>query len=131
MKIITNKEYQRLKMDEEYNLKLVSINKSLSAENNELKNELKIEQDFKKVLDKLVDNSLYSLDGLSAVGVSGGSWNLEMPDNVLVYVDDILGGKVIKQEANKCLVVDKNGNVKTGLTKEKVDKNYTYKLVRE
>jgi hypothetical protein len=49
----------------------------------------------------------------------------------LQYVDDILGGKVIKQDGTKCLVISKDGEVKTGLTKQKPDKNYNYKLVRE
>jgi hypothetical protein len=65
------------------------------------------------------------------VSFSTISSHYSLPDNVLQYIDDILGGKVIKQEGNKCLVIDKKGNVKTGLTKEKVDKGYEYKLVRE
>lgn len=47
------------------------------------------------------------------------------------YTDDILGGKVIKQEGTKCLIISKDGDVKTGLTKSKPDKGYKYKLVRE
>jgi hypothetical protein len=55
-----------------------------------------------------------------------------MPDDVVRIVDDVLGGKVMKHEATtKCLIVDKQGNVKTGMTKQKADKGYSYKLVRE
>jgi len=131
MKILTNKHYAYLKTFEKENERFLQTNKLWLEENLKLKEELKEAKDFKKVLDKLTENSLYSINGLAACGFTNGSFILQTPDNVLVYVDDILGGKVIKQEANKCLVIDKNGNVKTGLTKEKVDKNYTYKLVRE
>jgi hypothetical protein len=68
------------------------------------------------------------------IGINGFNtvaWdNITLPDTVLQYVDDILGGKVIKQEGTKCLVIDKDGNVKTGLTKQKADKGFSYKLVR-
>ena len=49
---------------------------------------------------------------------------------MLQYTEDILGGKVIKQEGTKCIVIDKNGDVEIGLTKQKADKGYNYKLQR-
>lgn len=92
-----------------------------------LEGELKEARNLKSILEKM---SSMTIGGVGW-GVSGGEWRtLEVPDYVLVYTDDILGGKVIKQEGNKCLVIDKDGNVKTGLTKQKVDKGYSYKLVR-
>lgn len=74
---------------------------------------------------------LYGTD--FGLGYSSGAWHnqINLGDDVLQYTDDILGGKVIKQEGNKCLVIAKDGTVKTGLTKAKVDKGYSYKLVRE
>lgn len=48
-----------------------------------------------------------------------------------LHVEDILGGIVLKSKANKCIVIDREGEVMIGLTKEKVDKNYNYKLIRE
>lgn len=81
-------------------------------------------EDLKTLLEKYsekLDISFTRMDGMS----------YGIPDDVLRYVDDILGGKVIKQEGTKCLVIDVNGNVKTGLTKQKRDPKYTYKLVRE
>lgn len=92
-----------------------------------LEQEIKEARDLKLILEKLYP--LYSMNG-SVVGMNGSSWNLNLPDTVLQYTEDILGGKVIKQEGTKCLVVDKDGNVKTGLTKQKSDKGYSYKLVR-
>ncbi len=55
----------------------------------------------------------------------------ELSDNVAVYVDDLAGGKVIKQEANKCVKINKEGEIEEGYTKKKCDKGYSYKLIRE
>ncbi len=95
----------------------------------DLKIELKTAQSLKDILEKM---SSMTINGLS-FSASGGSWNTEirLPDTVLQYADDILGGKVIKQEGTKCLVIDKDGNIKTGLTKQKKDKGFSYKLIRE
>lgn len=93
-----------------------------------LKKELEEARNLKLIIEKLYP--LYSIEG-SIFTSSNGSWSLNLPDDVLRYTDDILGGKVIKQEGTKCLMVDKDGNVKTGLTKQKADKGYNYKLVRE
>ena len=62
-----------------------------------------------------------------------GTWrdSINLPDNVLVYEEDILGGKVIKQEGNKCIVVKKDGSVKAGITKLNPDEGYSYRMVRE
>jgi hypothetical protein len=94
-----------------------------------LQKELSEAQNLKSILEIM---SSMTINGLG-FSVTGGNWNTEftLPDNVLVYVDDILGGKVIKQEGNKCLIIDKNGDVKTGLTKHSVDKGFSYKLMRE
>jgi len=93
--------------------------------------ELEKAQNLKSILESLHQN-LVTLKGDYSVmmGVCGVG-ELNLPDNVLQYTEDILGGKVIKQEGTKCLVVDKQGNVKEGLTKQKADKGYSYKLVRE
>ncbi len=97
----------------------------------ELKKELEEAKNLKLILEKLYP--LYGfVNGSDCVFVNGsGGYSLNFPDTVLQYTDDILGGKVIKQEGTKCLVISKEGNVKTGLTKHKADKEYSYKLVRE
>jgi exopolysaccharide biosynthesis protein len=116
----TNKTHNRIiaELKEEYAQK----HKSLTAE-------LKEAKDLKTILNRL---SSLTING-NGFDMSGGSWNTEivLPDTVLQYVEDILGGNVIKQEGIKCLVIGKDGTVKTGLTKEKADKGYTYKLVRD
>lgn len=97
-----------------------------------LENELEQSMDLKNLLEKFGDNlGILLASGSYIMTASGNDWKLNLPDNVLVYEEDILGGKVIKQEGTKCLMVDKDGNVKTGLTKQKADKGYNYKLVRE
>src|SRR5574343_7023 len=96
-----------------------------------LEKELEEAKNLKEILEKM---SSMTING-QGFAVSGGAWSIasefNLPDDVLRYVDDILGGKVIKQEGTKCLVIDKDGNVKTGLTKQKSEKGYSYKLVRE
>ena len=95
----------------------------------DLKKELAEAKNLQSILNKL---SGFTLNGLAYCD-TGGDWRVKMdlPDTVLQYTDDILGGQVIKQEGTKCLIVDKNGKVKEGLTKQKADKGYSYKLIRE
>ncbi len=95
----------------------------------QLKEELKQARDLKLILDKL-----YPLYGITSnLFTANGSFDcsINLTDDVLRYVDDILGGKVIKQEGNKCLIIDEEGTVKTGLTKQKTDKGFKYKLIRK
>lgn len=73
----------------------------------------------------LTNSSFLRLDS------TGSRYELNFPDNVLVYVDDLLGGKVIKQEGTKCIVIEQDGSVKTGLTKSDADKGFNYKLLRK
>ena len=126
MKILKNKTYNRLV--EGYAPAFSARTYKQICE--DLRIELKEAKDLKAILEKLYP--LYDFSK-SLRYEGGGNLNIEemLPDNVLVYVDDVLGGKVIKQEGIKCLIIDKDGNVKTGLTKQKADKGYSYKLVRE
>jgi len=125
MKILSNKRYKELV--DNYSLPYSAITYKQHCKN--LEEELEKAKDLKSILEKMssltVNGSNIWADGATI------STGFRLPDNVLVYVDDILGGKVIKQEGNKCLVVSKDGTVKTGLTKSKTDKGYSYKLVRE
>lgn len=123
MKIIKTETYNKL--IEAYAPKYSAITYKEYSEN--LEKQLEEAKNLKSILEKMSSMTINGIDW----GVSGGSWSLQLGDDVLVYVDDILGGKVIKQESTKCLVIDKDGNVKTGLTKQKADKGYSYKLVRE
>lgn len=116
---ITLKKHNQIEEGHKIHLEIVS----------KLKDEVKEAKDLKDILEKL---SSMTINGVG-FSISGGNWNTEirLPDTFLQYTDDILGGKVIKQEGNKCLVIDKDGNVKTGLTKQKKDKGFSYKLIRE
>ncbi len=124
MKILTNKQYNLL------NKEIENLRKELT-ESRDLKTVLMELSKKTGIPTPKYDGSCLAVDFASGVSWQTISSQINLGDDVLVYVDDILGGKVIKQEGNKCLVVDKKGNVKTGLTKEKVDKGYDYKLVRE
>lgn len=106
--------------------KLLNDLKNKDHEIESLKKDLSHARDLRAILEKLYPIKLFA-NGL----VFDGSCELRLPDNVLVYTEDLLGGKVIKQEGNKAIVIDKEGNVKTGLAKQKRDKGYAYKLVRE
>ena len=122
----------------EKELEIIKLEHSVA----ELRHELQQSKQLKEVLEVLAnktglptpkygDNSCLTVDYANGISWTSHSANYVIPDNVLQYVDDILGGRVIKQEGNKCLVIAKDGTVKTGLTKAKTDKGYTYKLVRE
>lgn len=118
MKILTNKQYKSL-------LNQISEGKSY---NEKLFQDLKEAKNLKTILEKMSGMTINGTD----FAISGGSWStMSFPDTVLQYVDDILGGKVIKQEGTKCLIIETDGTVKTGLTKQKPDKKYNYKLVRK
>lgn len=130
--MITNKKHIRIinHLEEVYKSNLQSVQDKIAWRDKkikELEQELKEARDLKDILNKF---SNITFNGIS-ISTSGGDWKLELPDTVLQYIDDILGGKVIKQEGNKCIVIDKEGNVKTGLTKQKIDKGYSYKLIRQ
>lgn len=121
--MITNKKHNQIieHKDKTINDYLAKIMK--------LEQELKEAKDLKLILEKLYP--LYEIIGSDSVlSFTNGGYSLNLPDTVLQYTDDILGGKVIKQEGVKCLIVEKDGTVKTGLTKQKVDKGYSYKLIR-
>jgi hypothetical protein len=75
-------------------------------------------------------NKFSGMFGAESLQWNISSMKLNLGDDVLVYVDDLFGGKVIKQEAVKAIKIEKDGTVKTGLTKSKADKGYDYKLLR-
>lgn len=122
--MITNKKHNQIiehkdKTINDYLAKILKLEKELSEA-----------RDLKAILEKLYP--LHEVFGsvLNCVNGVNGGYELRLPDEVLQYTEDILGGKVIKQEGTKCLVIEKDGTVKTGLTKQKADKGYSYKLLR-
>ena len=91
----------------------------------DLQERLKKAENLESVLSKF--SSIFG-DGDLKFSYSMGTINLG--DDVLVYVDDLFGGKVIKQEGIPAIKIETNGVVRTGITKQKADKGYSYKLVR-
>ena len=94
-----------------------------------LEKELEQAKNLENILKKF-DHNISSLTNNNYFTPISGGYELNLPDTVLQYTEDILGGKVIKQEGTKCIVIDKNGDVEIGLTKQKADKGYNYKLQR-
>lgn len=117
MKILSNKEFKRLKEIEARYTAKQDIDRTYNRV-------ICVLDDLARNLENVYDKT----PKLCKAGILDADF---LPENVLVYVDDMLGGKVIKQEATKCIYIDKNGNIKTGLTKQKSDKGFSYKLIRE
>ncbi len=90
-----------------------------------LEKELEQARNLEKILDKFT-----SIFGTSDLKFSYSMGTLNLGDDVLVYVDDLFGGKVIKQEGIPAIKIETNGVVRTGITKQKADKGYSYKLIR-
>jgi len=127
-KCFTKITLRYMKTDKTHNRIIAELKEAYAEKHAKITAELKEARDLKTILDRF---SSLTINGMG-FSMSAGSWEtkLVLPDTVLQYTEDILGGKVIKQEGTKCLVIGKDGTVNTGLTKEKADKGYGYKLVR-
>lgn len=98
-----------------------------------LRQELNQAKDLSSILDKVLYNQpqLYSRTGIiSTLCDNGSGYILELSDDIPQYVEDIFDQekKVIKQESNLGIQIDKEGNVTTGRTKLPCDKYRNYKL---
>jgi hypothetical protein len=102
------------------------ITKEYEAEIKYLRLELEQARNLKAILEKL-----YPIASSNEFRFNDISGELILPDRFAEYVEDLCGGKVIKQEANKVIKISKEGIVRVGMTKQKVDKGYSYKLIRE
>jgi len=118
-----------MKTEKTHNRIIAELKEEYAEKHKSLIAELQEAKDLGTILNRF---SSLTING-TGFAASGGSWAAELvlPDTVLQYTEDILGGKVIKQEGTRCLVIGKDGTAKTGLTKEKADKGYDYKLIRE
>lgn len=133
---MTKKQFDKLKSDlyktwqGQVQARDVRI-KKLQEELKEAENELKEAKDLKNILEILGKNSVAGNYIFSANFATGVDNMVELSDSVAVYVDDYFGGKVIKQEATKLVVLDESGNATYYMTKQKPDKNFQYKLLRK
>lgn len=102
----------------------------LEKENEQLKSEVTRLTDKLEIFEKVkeVEDSVFALTGTIGASISDGQINF--PDDVLVYVDDYYGGKVIKQEATDLTVLDASGKATYHKTKQAPDKGYKYRLER-
>jgi hypothetical protein len=96
-----------------------------------LKEQLKEAKDLSDIL-CTITSSKNNLTGNSSINVIsfGDITRLSVSDDIPQYVEDIFDKdkKVIKQESNLGITIDKDGNVKTGRTRFACDKNRNYKL---
>lgn len=98
-----------------------------------LEKEISEARNLKEILDKLTIKwtTITSSGGIdNDVSWIGGT-HFSLDESVLVYVDDYFGGKVIKQEATKLVIVDEKGDVTYSQTKQSPDKGFKYKLLRK
>ena len=105
----------------------------LEKELQRLEKELQESKDLKSILQKIgeISSVTYNkLTSLSFINDSGCFNELTLSDNIPQYVEDIFDSekKVIKQESNLGILIDKEGKITTGRTKLPCDKNKNYKL---
>lgn len=122
MKLLKSSTYEKMLFHDKVQKDIIE---DLRSDMKILREKLEKAENLKDILSKISN-----IDGV-IWGSDGGAFSYNLPSNVATYETDILGGQVIKQEATKCLIVDKDGGVKTGLTKQSPDKGFKYKLVRE
>ena len=121
---------------EDYKNKYTNRNLIIIEKNNEikdLKERLSKAETLERVLDKIwstVECSSITLNGkfpdvssLNIDKINGGE--------PAIYVDDYYGGKVIKQEATKLIIIRNDGTIIEGYTKKEPDKGHSHKIVRE
>jgi len=128
---ITKKKHKAIVADLEAEIKNAVADFTAEIKNandrlEEMRKQRDAAQKLAGVLDKLADKSA----SFSTFAASSLNWKseLQLPDNVPVYVDDHFGGKVIKQEVTKVIEISAEGVIKTGLTKRTADDCYV--LVR-
>lgn len=78
-----------------------------------------------------VTPNLLTIDDMIEPYMKHFSAPVDLSDDIAVYVPDLVGGKVIKQEANRCIKINKEGDIEEGYTRKRCDKGFNYKLIRE
>jgi len=104
----------------------------------DLKEQLKEAKDFKALIERLASpQKISSIGGFTIAGSydplnSDNEIELKIADNIATLVNDELSSEIIvKQQSTKVVFLDKNGSIeKSGYTKQKPDKGYSYKLIR-
>jgi len=93
-----------------------------------LEKSLEQANDLKSVLCKLTDKSCSYGETISVLSGSFTNSEIVLPNDVARYVDDYYGGKVIKQEANKVVALNDEGEATYHLTKRPNTKGYKFRL---
>jgi hypothetical protein len=97
----------------------------------QLKDRLKEAKDLSFILNKINDKNCITVAGTGLISSSSmGIPTISLSDDIPQYVVDIFDDskKVIKQESNLGILIDKDGNVTKGRTRFGNDKDRNYKL---
>ena len=137
MKILTNKKYKQLIAEIEYLKGHAAFDKQYREQ---IEAELKEAKSFKELIERLATPKtlLYNGSGFSFSGSYDPLNNSEIifqtsEGNKTTWVSDELSSDVItKEKSTKIVFLNKDGDfIKSGYTKQKADKGFSYKLVRE
>ena len=100
----------------------------------ELQKELQEAKNLKEILEKLTHSNLLTKNTLighdSAVFLDFDSSVKTILDTRFVK-DAVTGKTIIKDNGIKTITISKEGEITEGLTEEKPDKGYKYKLIRQ
>lgn len=99
-----------------------------------LEDALKEAKDFKDLFNKVAIkfNDCIMVNDVNNCFVSiENGFELKLPENVPVYVEDMLGGKVIRQESIPVTKLDKKGKATYGYTKAEPTKGREYLLIQD
>jgi len=110
-------KYKHNKLVAEYEQAIDDLKKTLNCRN-----------DIVEILDRLTDKETSPFVSVSNSFVAGDDVMSHLDDSVPRYVEDVNGGKVIKQEATPVTILDEDGKATYGYTKESPDKGKKYQL---
>lgn len=125
---ITKKKHEAIVKDLLAKIDLFKQYEEMRKDNQ--KNNDKLVEILERLTDK-IGNSLTASDTYGVLSMVDGGCELILPDHVPVYVEDVNGGKVIKQEATPVTILDENGKATYGLTKQAPDKGKKYQLIEK
>jgi hypothetical protein len=126
-----------MKTEKTHNRIVADIKKTYEDVIKQLTVELEKARSLKDILERVTKERLFKCDGMTIGSYNpltdGNTLEIKLSDNVATLVPDELGKDIIiKQTSNRVVILDKEGKIKkSGYTKQKVDKGYSYKLVRE
>lgn len=112
-------KYRHNKIVEQYREHIKNLTETLNRK-----------EKFEEILEKLTDKSIAGWGKLDTC-VSGTNVMSCLDDSIPQYVEDVHGGRVIKQEATPVTILDKKGKATYGMTKQPPHKGRAYQLIQK